>query len=52
MSIDFIKNLIKEKPDIFLWQILEQLNEKHKIKISKSHLVNIIKYLKQMKTSQ
>jgi transposase len=41
----FIKNLIKEKPDIFLWQILEQLNEKHKIKISKSHLVNIIKYL-------
>ena len=41
----FIKNLIKEKPDIFLWQILEQLNEKHKIKISKSHLINIIKYL-------
>ena len=41
----FIKNLIKEKPDIFLWQILEQLNEKHKIIISKSHLINIIKYL-------
>ena len=41
----FIKNLIKEKPDIFLWQILEQLNEKYKIKISKSHLINIIKYL-------
>ncbi len=43
--VQFIKNLIKEKPDIFLWQILEQLNEKHKIKISKSHLINIIKYL-------
>lgn len=43
--VQFIKNLIKEKPDIFLWQILEQLNEKYKIKISKSHLINIIKYL-------
>lgn len=43
--VQFIKNLIKDKPDIFLWQILEQLNEKHKIKISKSHLINIIKYL-------
>jgi transposase len=43
--VKFIKDLIKQKPEIFLWQILEQLNEKHKIKISKSHLVNIIKYL-------
>lgn len=45
IHVKFIMNLIKEKPNIFLWQILEQLNEKQKIKISKSHLVNIIKYL-------
>jgi len=43
--VKFIKDLINKKPDIFLWQILEQLNEKYKIKISKSHLINIIKYL-------
>jgi transposase len=29
--VKFIKDLINKKPDIFLWQILEQLYEKYKI---------------------
>ena len=43
--VNFIMKLINKKPDIFLWQILEQLNDIHKIVLSKSHLINIIKYL-------
>lgn len=43
--VEYISKLIKEKPDIFLWQILEKINEKFDMIISKSHLINIIKHL-------
>ena len=45
IHVDYIGKLVREKPDIFLWQILEKLNETFRLIISKSHLVNIIKYL-------
>ena len=45
VHVKFISSLIKNKPNIFLWQIIEKNYEKFHMTISKGHLVNIIKYL-------
>lgn len=43
--VNFILNVIKLKPNITLWQILGLFHEKFKnITLSKTHLINIIKY--------
>jgi len=43
--VKFIYDTIKNKPDIFLWQMLGEFHKKFTITLSKSHLINIIKYL-------
>lgn len=43
--VKYIIDLIKQKQNIMLWQILAKFNDKLKdITISKSHLDNIIRY--------